>query len=1103
MLMGIHHSMDYQAFEWLGCEHYDKNIGVSVPFSHASTDLLIKCKYWCPDDPSISRKKRLTGHREYGLDGIGIRRDEDGQVAYDGLQMKCYRPGGYLDSGKLGSYFGAVLRMRQDLRNGGVLYHATGSRIPAETKMRAHNPAINMRVIELDPTPVSEPQVRDETAFEPRPIQVEALTFLEDCPKAILSMACASGKTLIVGRHVATKRFDRIILVAPLIEQAQQLLTRVSAFVPENPSMAFWSGKELDQDRLQLFLRDNEKCIVATTYASADRVHAALLAVPSSSGTTICVFDEAHNIGYGDDSANHRAHRLAFEGPSDWHVILLTATPPKVFDEILVDRRGFQRFEYGLARAIQDGNCCDYTISLPYIMGRDDAVPIELAGLGDTAKARFHASAMLHDGARRSIAYCSSIQECHDYVEEFRNVCERYLGVRCWTGIITSDVDADSRARLMQEFQEDDDGDDGFFLRCLASVRILDEGIDLPRCDSVFAKCCSGAGSVTERVWARAVQRIFRAGRKDPKNPLKVARVYLWTGDQISESALSEMLWALREADVSVLDKVRYQVADYDRAADPIVRSKQDREIQEWKREWRMKIMNPPEWLRIKISVLIRDYKDRAPGANEVGTFQIDDVILKDFKIGAFTSALVADVDRWTRLDQGLKTQLVEACPWLAERVTNRILEGARVELHPDEDLIKMLLEVYPRMRDEFAFAPSMRSANCNGMFRCDIGTALWRLVRNDEVESALREKFAGPIQDLNDKDRAYIRTRRAIADLRAEFAGHVVRDDFVDRLDANLDLFPLANGVIDVPGKTFRLRTPEDYGSLHTGWRYDVGEQNEEAREGVRDCLARLFPVEDERQVVLRYIAGLLSGRRFVRKILVLKNTKTFPTFLRGFFGNLAKDSQLLFTTSKKVGDSLLVQDASKRLLLMTGDGSSLRMNRGVLKRVTDGPGTRVDGSKVLQCGIVAVLENSQDIIVLDEEDRKRMLIVNAQVEDERDVDKFEGWHRAFLEMLLEESYSTEEVVQARASVQTDSLEAWLQSSIRRTGSNDDVLLVKDLKAMYCKRVNSAVQDFAVIANNWFLKNNFRYKENTKIKLPCGAWKTERGVAYGCRLSQ
>ena len=86
---------------------------------------------------------------------------------------------------------------------------------------------------------------------------------------------------------------------------------------------------------------------------------------------------------------------------------------------------------------------------------------------------------------------------------------------------------------------------------------------------------------------------------------------------------------------------------------------------------------------------------------------------------------------------------------------------------------------------------------------------------------------------------------------------GHGPDADFRDKLDANPDIFAVANGVffidadLSTPTPTFRALQPEDCVSITAGWVYSR-EQAIDARPKLEAFLDKLLPVPDERRVVL-----------------------------------------------------------------------------------------------------------------------------------------------------------------------------------------------------------------------------------------------------------
>ena len=85
-------------------------------------------------------------------------------------------------------------------------------------------------------------------------------------------------------------------------------------------------------------------------------------------------------------------------------------------------------------------------------------------------------------------------------------------------------------------------------------MRILNEGVDIPECDSILLTSTSGS-EIT------AVQRLCRANRKTQFNPNKIANVFIYCNDVDSGAGV---LTTLRYDDPEFLSKIRLISANYD-----------------------------------------------------------------------------------------------------------------------------------------------------------------------------------------------------------------------------------------------------------------------------------------------------------------------------------------------------------------------------------------------------------------------------------------------------------------------------------------------------------------------------------------------------------
>ena len=206
--------------------------------------------------------------------------------------------------------------------------------------------------------------------------------------------------------------------------------------------------------------------------------------------------------------------------------------------------------------AIRCGYSCDYSVYVPMIQKNEAITDIpEMLASGDqtlTAKALFLVNGMLVHGCRRCIAYMVNKQECDAFLPILKKVVETYHGCEFWGGKIDCDVGRTERESLLSDFQ----AGDNVGLRVLTSVRILDEAIDIVRCDSQFV---SHVGENASDI--RTVQRLCRGMRIDRQNPAKINHMFMWT-DEWSDAL--NALSLLRTMDIAFHTKVGVSPVEYE-----------------------------------------------------------------------------------------------------------------------------------------------------------------------------------------------------------------------------------------------------------------------------------------------------------------------------------------------------------------------------------------------------------------------------------------------------------------------------------------------------------------------------------------------------------
>ena len=480
-----------------------------------------------------------------------------------------------------------------------------------------------------------------------------------------------------------------------------------------------------------------------------------------------------------------------------------------------------------------------------------------------------------------------------------------------------------------------------------------------------------------------------------------------------------------------------------------------------------------------------------------------------------------------------------------------------------DEALAKAVLAQEPNLAKRIRFAPEIKSNNCNGIYYCDPDTNVWGQRPNPVLEKLIVDIFQG--MELGAADKRHVNSRRGRNDILYIVASNKIDVGLSKKLDANLDLFAVDNGVFDVSSKTFRPIEPDDYVSTTAGWSYSA-ELAREKRRDVEAFLASVLPIEEERNVVLDYFASLLSGKRLEKKFLVLTDKRsgnngksTLIRLVRQFFGEytvvntpfVCKGSFDRDAESHSAGTEAL---AGKRLLVAEELKRSMKLDVARLKMFSGGGGVEIAGRRcgsgsqfkyTWQAGIVLIF-NEGDCPHFDVADGafvNRMVVApmrskfveaatldamdpDQEVEDytfPMDVqfgDKFASWSSALADILLErydvgalsDSRIPAAMKEWRSSIEggVNPVSDWVDARLMVTGNREDYVLIKDLKLAYeddkrggrVAAVPASEVGRLIEAKLITMQGVVYKKKNDKVKLPDGSWKSIYGIIRNCTMA-
>ncbi len=548
----------------------------------------------------------INSIQEYGLDGISIKKIDDNEEndIYNGLQMKLWNKKSYLTASDLGTFISVILMRfkKNNDKSKGYLYYTCKLEKNVRVDFRDNNdifqpiyldnPYIDtIENINTD-TIINSNIYDDEDKYILRDYQQEAINKLNEDWDGIklLNLPCGTGKTIIFSNYLKYKQYKNVFIFSPLKVHVKQNLDRIKKFLPDYTDLLLDSDLTTDFNEVEKIL--NDKCIISTTFDSAENVlvnlfynleddfnedndgdsnlteemeydndeetdensYESKMESKYNLENSILIIDEAHNIMNKDNLI-----KIIKSFPK---VLLVTATPPIEMDEIL---NSDVIYQYKLGDAIKDGYICDYKIYIPLIEMKDDInivdidQPNELIDLDNNLckKGLFLINGILDTGSRKCIVYLNSIEECNEFKICIDKIMNDYHGLPYWTDIITSDISHNKRELILKHFENETDGERPDIIKILLSIRILNEGVDIVKCDSIFI------GNVGEHSSdIVTLQRICRANRLDKTNINKIANCFMWCDDW---NKTINALQLFKENDYNFHKKIKVIGSNYDK----------------------------------------------------------------------------------------------------------------------------------------------------------------------------------------------------------------------------------------------------------------------------------------------------------------------------------------------------------------------------------------------------------------------------------------------------------------------------------------------------------------------------------------------------------
>lgn len=321
---------------------------------------------------------------------------------------------------------------------------------------------------------------------------------------SLLDMPCGCGKGELYC-HYATM-FDIIVIMSPLKQHVDQNIKRLKDYLPDHRFITFDSDYYCNMTNINIHnvITQQKRSVIGITYCAYERGIVSFQNIKQQKSLIIC--DEVHNV-----TKYECIYRSLFSNFSK--VLLSTATPNETNIGFLENR---QRDTYYLSvgEAIEKHYITDYKIFIPQL--DDNLEEDTLMNTDYETKVKFMKTTINKTKCKKIIVYLYSITECDEFIE----CCKSHIEGDYWYNTISCHVDLDSRKKILDDFQNNDKD-----VSILCSIHILDECIDIPKCDGVFLI------NINQNDDIKLVQRVFRSMRLDSTSPDKIATIMLWSYD--------------------------------------------------------------------------------------------------------------------------------------------------------------------------------------------------------------------------------------------------------------------------------------------------------------------------------------------------------------------------------------------------------------------------------------------------------------------------------------------------------------------------------------------------------------------------------------------
>lgn len=442
-------------------------------------------------------------------DDIGcdiIIKTDDG---YKFIQCKHYSTTGIDNTINISDLSGFYNFMSENCFNNGIVYYSGNlSRQILSRKRKIQYINVPMYNIE-----------NQYMQIVPKVYQINAYNDLLSSNRSILNMPCGTGKTYV--SYLLSLNYNIITILTPLISTTEQIFEHYKNYYNNNKNINFILVNSKAHRNINI--KHDCKNIIFSTYASVDIINKYCGKIENQ----LIIIDEYHNLS--EDMLTNEYNEMYKLLTYNNTYLFISATPHLdtiKYSNIFGTNIHCMKWDY----AIENKLICDSNFYFPnnnLIIDNIDKMKIKTDFIEKSIlinKAYFLLESIKLLKLNKCIIYLKTIEESKMFVKVIETI-NLYFELKIKVYEINKATPKKTRNNIMTRFRLDNN-----YTNIICNVHILDEGIDIPECDSVYL-------THPNNNFINIIQRISRANRLT-SDCNKVARILVWSKNELKMNDL-------------------------------------------------------------------------------------------------------------------------------------------------------------------------------------------------------------------------------------------------------------------------------------------------------------------------------------------------------------------------------------------------------------------------------------------------------------------------------------------------------------------------------------------------------------------------------------